>query len=55
MVAAAIANMRQGERTDIQPVSHGPQVAGKKTRDIAAKMLNVGPAEVIPISSKRNA
>jgi hypothetical protein len=41
-VAAKIANMRQGARTDLQPSANWPEVSQTK----AAKMLNVGERSV---------
>jgi N6-adenosine-specific RNA methylase IME4 len=42
MVAAKLANMRQGERTDLQPSGNLPKVA----QPVAAKMLKVGERSV---------
>jgi hypothetical protein len=38
MVAAKLANMRQGERTDVEPSANLPKVSQAQ----AAEMLNVG-------------
>jgi hypothetical protein len=42
MIAARIANMRQGERTDLEPSAHGRKVS----QEAAARMLKVGTKSV---------
>jgi hypothetical protein len=51
VVAAKIANMKQGERTDIEPSANLPKVRNEVSQDQAAEMLSISPRMVRTIKS----